>query len=356
MRAPRAARSAATRTCSVCAGRPFFIRIGVSQASEAPAASRRGEHAGPQPRVQVVDVASRGPAASGSVTAASDRPTHRAPAAARWRARRIPRPPAPTPRPRPTSAAGRPSRDAAWRSSAAPVGVQSSTSTGPPYVGCAGAAAADDGGHGHGSSPCAPRTVPPPSATGETCSRVEAEVRRTRRTRRRRRRSRRARRPRGSGRRPARRRARRPRRRPAARTTPRARSSRTGSAGRRRRAAPRTSGQVPVRGRLRRPRRARGWRRAVPRRPARPSGRPAPAPPRRPRPGRSPRPATPASDQRAEQHVAADAPRRQVEPHRAECTHASAVASRCAGDPGREHAGAEAVVDVDDGDARARRS
>ena len=45
-----------TSTDSVCAGRPFFIRIGVSQASDAPAASSAASTAGPQPRVEVVDV------------------------------------------------------------------------------------------------------------------------------------------------------------------------------------------------------------------------------------------------------------------------------------------------------------
>ena len=59
----------------MCAGRPFFIRIGVSQASDAPAV-RRVQDSGPQPWVQIVDVGLEldRPAAAGSGELAQDEP------------------------------------------------------------------------------------------------------------------------------------------------------------------------------------------------------------------------------------------------------------------------------------------
>ncbi len=68
------ARSAATSTESVWAGRPFFIRIGVSQASDGPGRQQRGDHGRPEPRVEVVDVGLEQQRASGG----------RAGAAVRW--------------------------------------------------------------------------------------------------------------------------------------------------------------------------------------------------------------------------------------------------------------------------------
>ena len=88
----------------VCAGRPFFITIGVSRASEAPAASSAAITVGPQPRVEVVDVPTPGPGgprcpcAGGRLGPTSSRSTFA------WVEGS--RPPAPTPMLPPRSIAG----------------------------------------------------------------------------------------------------------------------------------------------------------------------------------------------------------------------------------------------------------
>ena len=84
----------------MCAGRPFFIRIGVSQASRGAGVEQRGEHVRPQPRVEVVDVGldSSGPVPGGGRRRAGPTPVG-SPTSSRstfaWVSGS--RPPAPTP-------------------------------------------------------------------------------------------------------------------------------------------------------------------------------------------------------------------------------------------------------------------
>ncbi len=176
------------------AGRPFFIRIGVSQASDAPASSRRCRIRRPQPRVEVVDV--------GLVDAAA--------CALAWLLVRgadedaddvgvggeVLRAAAPVPTWSTSISGCGPQLVTQCASSAAPVGVQSSAAAGPAYVGMPRSSSTTAGG-GTLSWPWAVATVPEPTATGLQWTR-RGRGARSRRRLRRCRRSRRAHRPRGS--------------------------------------------------------------------------------------------------------------------------------------------------------------
>ena len=334
----------------VWAGRPFFIRIGVSQASEAPAASRAASTSGHSRGSRSSTLVSS--TSGASVPSGARRPgaARRPAAAARWRGwpgpgrRRRRRPPR-----RSSPAAAR----TTWRcavSRAAPVGVHSSTSAARSGVRRDAAQQLGDRRRRHrhhavrAADPVRSRRPParPPARSRPRCtspaqtpttsaiaSRAPTSWKCT-----------------SSGSVPC-----------TAASATASRSNvaqRPGRGRRRERARPsssaRTSRQVrwvvlsatstwqP------------GGREAVPgtRSPA--SARRARARRRRP-PRTAPRSGTPGVDQRAEQHVPAG-PRGRVDP----ADHVAGPRRGVAGHPGGEDAGAEAVVDVDDGDARARRS
>ena len=166
------ATSARTSTDSVCAGRPFFIRIGVSQASLRAGVEQRGDRTRPEPRVEVVDVGLD----QQRVRRRRRRPARRPAAAARWCDPAGSRPPAPSPIAVAVIAGCAPEPVALAASSAAPVGVHSSSSTGPPYDGRPRSSSATAGA-GTGSRPCAVPTWPPPTRDGrDTTSVSRAEV------------------------------------------------------------------------------------------------------------------------------------------------------------------------------------
>ena len=338
----------ATSTLQVCAGRPFFIRIGVSQASEAPAASSAAITPGHSrgSRSSTLVSSSSGRRRSSSVP--GGRAGRRPAAAARSRGPSGSRPPAPTPTRRTVIAGcGAVRRRRGVVSSAAPVGVHSSALA-RPGVRRDAAQQLGDRRRRHRQSrrarrgPCRSRPRP-----AETTSALERRGARARRRPRPRRRSRRGRRPRGSARRRAACRAPRlgdgePLEDVAAPGRARRRRQR-----RPRRAGSRTSRQVrcvaesatstwqpgggePVAGtrlgassvdRLGGDRVDRGRQHVE-----RHAG----------------------ADQGAEQHVAAGAGRG-VDP--ADHARGSRRGAGVAGHPGGEHAGAEPVVDVDHGDA-----
>ena len=188
------------RACSVCAGRPFFIRIGVSQASEAPAVEQRGDHVRPQPRVEVVDVGLEDERAA--VPSARDRARHRRRLADQQPqhvrvAVGVPAAGADADRlRRPSAAAAR----TTWRGwSAAPrrSACTARARPGPAYDGTPRSSSATAGG-GTGIAPCAPRDPAGADRHRRDDQRRRARGARARRRPRRRRRSRRARRPRGS--------------------------------------------------------------------------------------------------------------------------------------------------------------
>ena len=263
------------------------------------------------------------------------------------------RPPAPIPISATVMAGCGPQESASVVSRAAPVGVQDSALPGPASDGTPRSSSATAGG-GTGMVPCAPRTVPVPTATGETDDRT-ADVRRpatrSRRTPRRRRRSRRAPRPRGRRRRAGRRRAPWPRRRRGAR--------RRGwrGRGRPRRARPRWSrprmsrqlrwccavGDLDV---------AAGGGEAVAAARSPGPGRPARGRPRRPRspstargtpaPRSAPSSMSPLAPAEASTQTLIAGPRRPGP---------AGVRADPPGDAGGGHAGAVPVVDVDHGDA-----
>ena len=191
---------------TVWAGRPFFITIGVTHASLAPAAEQAATvWASTSPVTSSTLAPARPSADPGSARAR--RPARRRRRRRRSRpGRRWPGPAGPTCRRR-----SRPVRDviggsgphraASAASRAAPVGVVSSTADVharrrrcPPRR--AGRATA---GAGLGSTPCAARTVPRPTRDRAGAHLVDVRAARARRRCRRRRRWRRARRPRGSG-------------------------------------------------------------------------------------------------------------------------------------------------------------
>ena len=344
--APPSARSAATSALSVCAGRPFFIRIGVSQASERPAASSaaitsghsRGSRSSTLVSSSSGATGGRGREPSGSSLA---RPA----AAARWRGprgrgRRRRR----RSRRRSSPAAGR-SRGAAWSAARRRSACTARASTGPAYDGTPRSSSATAGGGTGRRAVRAARPCREPTATGRDHDRGRARGGRSRRRPRRRRRSRRARRPRGSARR---RRVvavhRGPRRRRAARRRV-ARASRTSLVQRGAREQRPDVAPGAVRRRSRRPRRgtrvaAKPLRRHRPRRrgvtgsgrdrvdrraAARRAGTPAPT--------RAPSSMSPLAPEEASTQT----------------DHGLSRSSRCgvAGHPGGEHAGAVPVVDVD---------
>ena len=147
---------------SVCAGRPFFIRIGVSQASEAPGGEQRVQDAGPQPRVQVVDVGLEddgGPAGAG-VAPARPAPAGRRSAARPGRGRRRP-----CRRARPASAAASSTRPPGARRGPRRWACTSRPAPAPATTGTP-ASSSSTAGPGIGTTPCAPRAEPLPSATG----------------------------------------------------------------------------------------------------------------------------------------------------------------------------------------------
>ena len=175
-----AARSAATSTLRVCAGRPFFIRIGVSQASDAPAPraaprSRRARPAG-RGRRRWSRAAAGGVAGAVAGRArgglADEQPQHvRVRRRGRGRRRRR--------RSRstviggcgPYAVARRGEQRGPGRACTAPWRARPGRRTTGRR-----AAARRRPAAGTGSSPCAPRTVPEPTATGETTTSVEPEV------------------------------------------------------------------------------------------------------------------------------------------------------------------------------------
>ena len=168
-----AARSGATRARKVCAGRPFFIRIGVSQASSAPAASTAVITSGHSRGSRSSTLVSRTSRSSAPWSAAAGSPTSSRSTLA-WPSGS--RPPAPTPTDVVVIAGCGPYDVARVVSSAAPVGVQSSVAgapSGPAYDGTPVSSAATAGG-GTGRVPCAPRTVPEPTAIGVTTTSVGA--------------------------------------------------------------------------------------------------------------------------------------------------------------------------------------
>ena len=223
---------------SVCAGRPFFIRIGVSQASEAPAANSASRTPGH----------SRGSRSSTLVSRTTGPPGARLGRLAQHQpddVRQLGR----------VAAAGagadpldphrrqrRPLVHQVRRRSAAPVGrAHLGRHRRRRRPGRRRAVPARPG-RGSGRRRARPRAEPLPSATGEAVSRVEAEVREPGDHARRRRPARPAPRPRGSAPRRGRSGARGPRRRPAARTPPARRPGRRGRAASA--SSARTSGQV----------------------------------------------------------------------------------------------------------------
>ena len=249
-------------------GRPALLHQDRRQPGVAGAGVEQGgDHRRPDPRVEVVDVGldeQRGASAAASRSPATKiRSTLACPSGSR--------PPAPMPIASRSSPAAGPTRSATVVSIAAPVGVHSSMAGAPGgrrTTGSRGSSSATAGG-GTGRVPCAPRTVPEPTATGETYDLARRRGGRTRRTRRRCRRSRPARRPRGSGRRAGRCRGRAPRR-TASRSKMRSARRATRRRGRRRRAGPRCRarcGGAPSR----RSRRGSGSRRSRCGAPARPA-------------------------------------------------------------------------------------
>ena len=194
-----AARSAVTSALKVWAGRPFFIRIGVSQASSAPAASSAAITSG-QTRgsrsstlvsssTQVVRPSARRPPDSPT----SSRSTLACPSGSR--------PPAPTPIGAVVIAGCGPHAVASVVEQRGARSACTAPSPGRrPGRRTTGrrAAARRPPAAGPGSVPCAPATVPEPTATGLTTTSARRRGGRSRRRPRPRRRSRRARRPRGS--------------------------------------------------------------------------------------------------------------------------------------------------------------
>ena len=155
-------------TCRVWAGRPFFIRIGreprVGGAGVEQRCSTLGHSRGSRSSTLVSSTT------AGSVPGACGRPVSD---------RRTSRSALEPVRPRVAVAGARPDRvdassAASARSStrqvvsrAAPVGVHSSSSTGPPWAGAQPPREQlQHGGSGTGISPCAVGAVPPPSAIG----------------------------------------------------------------------------------------------------------------------------------------------------------------------------------------------
>ena len=167
-----AASSGVTSARKVCAGRPFFIRIGVSQASSAPAASTAvitSGHSRGSRSSTLVSRTSRSSTPSplgATVAPTNSRSTLAWPSGSR--------PPAPTPTARVVIGGCGPYDVASVVSSAAPVGVQSSVAGapgGPAYDGTPVSSAATAGG-GTGRVPCALLTVPEPTAIGVTTTSV----------------------------------------------------------------------------------------------------------------------------------------------------------------------------------------
>ena len=153
-------------TDSVCAGRPFFIRIGVSQASEAPAANSASRTPGHSrgSRSSTLASSTTGPAGAGVGRLAQHqaddvRQLDRVAAAGAHadaldphrRAASSTRPPARPPGPRRWGCTSRP--------------APAPATTGMP------ASSSSTAGPGIGTTPCAPRAEPLPSATGEAVSR-----------------------------------------------------------------------------------------------------------------------------------------------------------------------------------------
>ena len=156
----------------MCAGRPFFIRIGVSQASDAPASSSARQDAGPEPRVEVVDVGLQHD--SRRRTSAGRRPRRfdRRPGAGTLGRRpscRDCRRPA---RSRATAIGGSAAVTVARVGQQGGPGRRAQLARRPgrrgPRARCAAAAPAT-AGPGIGMTPCAVVAVPPPRAIGETC-------------------------------------------------------------------------------------------------------------------------------------------------------------------------------------------
>ena len=182
--------SGIARTHSVCAGRPFFIRIGTSQASIAPAASRASRAPGHRRGSRSSTLASswtarsRSPAGEGAdlaVTSSWVEPTG-TPTSTRttFGQPALSFVPAPTPTRSSVTGGTLSHPEARARTRATPVGVASSPTplaapgvaveraarpgsplTGQPLASCVTA------GTGTGMSPCAARTRPDPSASGE---------------------------------------------------------------------------------------------------------------------------------------------------------------------------------------------
>ena len=160
---------------SVCAGRPFFIRIGVSQASEAPGGEQRVEDAGPQPRVEVVDVGLEDDGAPGRSRRCGRLAEHQPDdvrqlgrvAAAGARCRRA----------RPASAAAPSTRRPGRATSAAPVGVHISAGTGPGDDRDARPAAPAPPGRGSGRRRARRGPSRCPARPGDAVSRRQPEVR-----------------------------------------------------------------------------------------------------------------------------------------------------------------------------------
>ena len=159
-----AARDGSQSTDSACAGRPFFISTGVSQASLAPASSSTAStdgHSRGSRSSTLVSSTTAVPGAASAVSPSTSRSTFATSSGSR--------PPAPVPVRRSVIGGSAPQPVTHVASSAAPVGVVISFATGPARTGTPRSSASTAGG-GTGSGPCAPRVVPEPSTTGEPVS------------------------------------------------------------------------------------------------------------------------------------------------------------------------------------------
>ncbi len=153
----------------MCAGRPFFMRIGVSHASAAPALSSAARTSGHSRGSRSSTLVSSTQAPDSAVEEVEEEGDVAAPTSSRVTLACVAgsRPPAPTPTALTVIGGCGPYDDASPVRSAAPVGVQDSWLPGPARDGTPRSSSAT-AGTGTGRLPWVPWTRPEPTATGET--------------------------------------------------------------------------------------------------------------------------------------------------------------------------------------------